>query len=47
MATETELVQVGSVAPDFSLESSTDTLVSLSSYRDRQNVVLYFMREFT
>ena len=47
MVAETEVVQVGSMAPDFSLESSTGTLVSLSSYRDRQNVVLYFMREFT
>lgn len=39
-------IEVGSVAPDFTLESSDGTVVRLSDYRDRKHVVLYFMREF-
>ncbi len=40
-------INVGSVAPDFSLESNNGAFVRLSEYRGRSNVVLYFMREFT
>jgi AhpC/TSA family len=40
-------INIGSPAPDFSLESNTGILVRLSEYRGRANVVLYFMREFT
>ena len=47
MGNEATGVEVGSVAPDFNLDSSTGMPVRLSSYRDRQNVVLYFVREFT
>ncbi|HEY6407970.1 MAG TPA: hypothetical protein VIY29_10930 [Ktedonobacteraceae bacterium] len=40
-------VNVGSLAPDFGLESNGGTMVRLSEYRGRAHVVLYFMREFT
>lgn len=47
MTDDTTEVNVGSLAPDFSLESNEETMVRLSEYRGRSNVVLYFMREFT
>jgi peroxiredoxin len=40
-------VNVGSLAPDFHLESTGGTMVRLSEYRGHAHVVLYFMREFT
>lgn len=40
------VVHVGSAAPGFTL-GSTSGPISLAQYRDRQNVVLYFMRAFT
>jgi peroxiredoxin len=46
MAIETNAVQVGTMAPDFNLETTTGH-VNLSEYRGRQNVVLYFMRELS
>jgi cytochrome oxidase Cu insertion factor (SCO1/SenC/PrrC family) len=42
--TDLERVRVGSVAPDFTLESKDGELVTLSSFRGRQNVVLVFYR---
>src|SRR5215831_11797615 len=35
-------VKVGDIAPDFTLESSTGESVSLSEFRGKKNVVLYF-----
>ncbi len=46
MAIETAGVQVGSLAPDFTL-AGPGGQVTLSDYREKQSVVLYFMREFT
>ena len=46
MATEMNTLQVGTKAPDFTLTATTGQ-VTLSAYRDRQNVILYFMREFS
>ena len=40
-------VEVGSVGPDFTLESNDAVQITLSEFRGRRNVVLYFMREFT
>ncbi len=40
-------VNVGSLAPDFRLESNGEAMVRLSEYRGRSYVILYFMREFT
>ena len=40
-------VNVGSLAPDFRLESNEGTMVRLSAYRGHEHVILYFMREFT
>ncbi len=46
MAITTDGAHVGSMAPDFTLAGSNGQ-ISLSDYRGKQNVVLYFMREFT
>ncbi len=46
MSTDPEEVEVGSVAPDFSLKSNRGNIVRLSDYLGRKVVVLYFMREF-
>ena len=40
-------VNIGSLAPDFRLESNGGAIVRLSEYRGRAHVVLYFMREFS
>lgn len=37
-------VRVGEVAPDFSLAASNGTVVTLSEFRGRSNVVLVFYR---
>lgn len=37
-----DILEVGSVAPDFTLESDTEGAVTLSSYKGKKNVVLYF-----
>jgi hypothetical protein len=42
--TDTGRVQVGDLAPDFSLESYDDGIVTLSSYRGQKDVVLVFYR---
>jgi peroxiredoxin len=47
MADQSMVVEVGSEAPDFSLESDEGTPIRLSDYRHKAHVVLYFMREFT
>ena len=47
MFNDATIVNVGSLAPDFSLESNGGAIVRLSEYRGRAHVVLYFMREFT
>ncbi len=39
-------VAVGSPAPDFTLESKDGGTVTLSSFRDRKNVVLVFYRGY-
>ena len=47
MPTANTEVRVGSLAPDFTLESDSGAQVALSDYRGRRNVLVYFMREFT
>ena len=42
--TEIERVAVGSMAPDFSLETMTDDTLTLSDFRGQKNVVLVFYR---
>ena len=46
MALQTDGAHVGSMAPDFTLAGSKGQ-ISLSDYFGKQNVVLYFMREFS
>src|SRR5260370_41139728 len=46
MTLQTAGAQVGSMAPDFTLTGSNGQ-ISLSDYHGKQNVVLYFMREFS
>jgi len=43
-ATDLERVAVGTVAPDFSLETITGETLTLSSFRGAKNVVLVFYR---
>ena len=47
MAAANTEVRVGSLAPDFTLESNAGEEVTLSDHRGHTAVVLYFMREFT
>jgi cytochrome oxidase Cu insertion factor (SCO1/SenC/PrrC family) len=42
--TDLERVQVGNPAPDFVLEDENRTLISLSEFRGKKNVVLVFYR---
>lgn len=43
-ATDLDRVAVGTLAPDFSLESLDGTSLTLSDFRGRKNVVLVFYR---
>lgn len=47
MSASPQNVELGAIAPDFSLESDAGKTVQLSDYREHKHVVLYFMREFT
>ena len=38
--------KIGSFAPDFKLMASNDQKISLSSFRGKSNVILFFVREF-
>ena len=38
--------KIGSLASDFKLMASNDQEISLSSFRGKRNVVLFFVREF-
>ncbi len=44
--TDLERVSVGSLAPDFTLESKDGKPVTLSDYRGKKNVVLVFYRGY-
>ncbi len=39
-------LEVGSLAPDFQLESSLGGEVILGQYRGKTNVILFFVREY-
>lgn len=43
-ATDLDRVRVGTIAPDFALESSDGTTISLSDSQGRHHVVLVFYR---
>jgi peroxiredoxin len=38
--------KIGSYAPDFRLPATNGTEIGLSDYRNKSNVVLFFVREF-
>ena len=38
--------KIGSLAPDFKLMASNDQETTLSSFRGKSNVVLFFVREY-
>ena len=38
--------KIGSIAPDFKLIASNDQEISLSSFRKKRNVILFFVREY-
>ena len=39
--------KIGTIAPDFNLIASNDQEISLSDFRGKRNVVLFFIREYT
>lgn len=39
--------KIGSAAPDFRLRATNDQIISLSDFRGKSNVVLFFVREIT
>jgi peroxiredoxin len=41
-----ERVRVGTPAPDFTLESKDSTLVTLSSFKGKENIILVFYRGY-
>ena len=45
-AQETPSIEIGSTVPDFRLIASTGKEVSVREYRERSNLVLFFVREF-
>jgi len=45
-AADLQRVRVGGPAPDFTLESKDGNLITLSSFRDKKNVVLVFYRGY-
>jgi peroxiredoxin len=38
--------KIGSVAPDFRLTATNDEQIALSDFRKKNNVVLFFIREY-
>jgi len=45
-STDTIDAKIGSIAPDFKLMASNDQEISLSDFRGKNNVVLFFIREY-
>jgi peroxiredoxin len=45
-ATDESIVEVGSAVPAFRLPASTGKDVDVGDYKDRSNLVLFFVREF-
>jgi len=37
---------IGSLAPEFSLPASTGAIISLTDFRTKNNVYVFFVREF-
>ena len=38
--------KIGSLAPDFRLTATNETEITLSDFRGKVNVILFFVREF-
>ena len=39
-------ITIGSLAPEFSLPATTGTDITLADFRSKNNVYLFFVREF-
>lgn len=39
--------KIGSLAPDFSLTATNGRKISLTDFRGRANVIVFFIREYT
>jgi peroxiredoxin len=46
MMTDNLDIAIGSLAPEFSLPASNGTEISLADFRSKNNVYLFFVREF-
>ena len=46
MAEQSMQITIGSPAPEFRLPASNGTDLNLADYRSKNNVVLFFVREF-
>ena len=44
--TDNPELSTGSLAPDFSLSASNGTEIGLSNFRFKNNIYLFFVREF-
>jgi peroxiredoxin len=46
MMTDNFDITIGSLAPEFSLPASTGPEIALADFRSKNNVYLFFVREF-
>jgi peroxiredoxin len=47
MAEDSIEAKIGSFAPDFKLLATNGVEIALSDFRGKNNVILFFVREFT
>lgn len=47
MSTDSIEAKIGSLAPDFSLPATNGQKISLTDFRGRANVIVFFIREYT
>jgi peroxiredoxin len=45
-AQDIPLIEIGSTVPDFRLAATTGKTIDVREYRERSNLVLFFVREF-
>jgi len=47
MAVDSIDAKIGSFAPDFKLHATNGQEIALSDFRNKNNVILFFIREYT